>query len=288
VGNTCPTPDQNVFGLAPTATGRAGTACAGRTFSVAPPDAAGVFTFTPSSPVVLAPPGRTPGSDRCTVDFTFAVGRMPTIDANPSAPGIQTHTNLSAQATGGGLTVTAQPSLQVTVVRATPTLTSQASPSVRVGEAISDQATVIGAPDAAPPTGTVTFRAFGPNDATCSGPVFAQATNPLVNGSATSGQFLVTRPGVYRWVASYSGDANYNAAGPTACGLPSETVTVRNRLRPPSDFDGDGKTDVAVFRPSNGGWYIHQSAGGDVALAYGGAGDVPLPLAPGPRTAFFA
>ena len=30
--------------------------------------------------------------------------------------------------------------------------------------------------------------------------------------------------------------------------------------RTPSDFDGDGKTDVSVFRPSNGAWYLLRSS----------------------------
>jgi hypothetical protein len=45
----------------------------------------------------------------------------------------------------------------------------------------------------------------------------------------------------------------------------------------PNDFDGDGKNDVAVFRPNDGYWYILQSTDNSFnAVKWGTNGDIPL------------
>jgi hypothetical protein len=42
----------------------------------------------------------------------------------------------------------------------------------------------------------------------------------------------------------------------------------------PGDYDGNGTTDVAVYRPSTGVWYVRNQ----VSVAWGASTDIPLPL----------
>ncbi len=69
-----------------------------------------------------------------------------------------------------------------------------------------------------------------------------------------------------------SGNAGiYNEFEFVYFGLGTDYVTAE-------DFDGDCKTDVAVFRPSSGTWYVRRSSDNQLqAQQFGAMGDVPQP-----------
>jgi uncharacterized repeat protein (TIGR01451 family) len=111
----------------------------------------------------------------------------------------------------------------VVVTAAQPTLTGHAEPpSTALGGSIEDQATLAGGVN---PTGTITFNLFAPGDTTCATSIATSSVTVSGNGVYTSTAATANAAGTYRWIASYSGDAN-NAAVATACSDPEQQATV--------------------------------------------------------------
>ena len=238
----CPAGSHDPGVLVPSATGsgRAGTACADRTFTISNIDAVqGKHSFTPDAPVVLGDAVGPPSASRCILDFTFNVAKAPLIDSHPN-PGVQTDHKAFTAATditlgpNVGQTGTGIGTNRITVAQAVPAIATQASAGFTLGAgALSDTATVSGLvnPVTGAGAGTVEFRLYGPDDATCAAAVFISASRPLTLspgntvGTATSGLFGPTAAGTYRWRAFYSGDAN-NAPVAGACNDANESTVV--------------------------------------------------------------
>lgn len=118
------------------------------------------------------------------------------------------------------VSATACGSETITVIKASPSLTTTPSGTVPVGGTVSDTADLSGSYRA---TGTVTFSLYAPGDISCQNALTQLTATVNGDGTYNSGAIPVTMPGVYNWVAGYSGDANNN---PAVGNCSDETVKV--------------------------------------------------------------
>lgn len=127
-----------------------------------------------------------------------------------------------------------------------PTLTVTASPSTRIGLQVFANVNIT---SASTPTGTLTFRLFGPSDPACASVPAFTSTVAVTGTSVNSQRFVTDQAGTWRWTASYSGDAANGAVGPTPCAEPTAAVVVEK-----------ARTVLSLAAPAADGTSIHGSA----------------------------
>jgi subtilisin-like proprotein convertase family protein len=119
------------------------------------------------------------------------------------------------------------------------------------------------------PSGTYRPTNYVANDPFVAPAPAAPYLNPEPAGVASLAAFNGLNPnGTWRlYVVDDAGADTGNVAG-------GWSLTFTTTSPPPvvSDFDGDGTTDVAVYRPSTGQWFVP----GQSAVQWGAAGDLPV------------
>ena len=72
------------------------------------------------------------------------------------------------------------------------------------------------------------------------------------------------RPSTGTWYVRYS-STTFTTGASTAFGASGDTPVA-------ADYDGDGRSDLAVYRDSNNTWYVL----GQYAVGFGTSGDMPV------------
>ncbi|HLI55442.1 MAG TPA: M15 family metallopeptidase [Actinomycetota bacterium] len=191
------------------------TATAAIEGAIAPTGSVTLQLFGPDDPTCAGPPA---SLVTAPLVGTGAVGAV----AAPEVPGAYSWV---ARYAGDALNPAASSSCAgastlVSVAQAS--LVLGAASAVPLGEPTAATAALSGG--AVGSGGTLTFLLYGPDDPTCArDPGFEAALLPPAPGSYSSTPTVPSSPGVYQWVATYSGDDGSPPAG-TGCGAAPVTI----------------------------------------------------------------
>ncbi len=170
---------------------------------------------------------------------------------------------------------------------ATPSVSVSVPSSGMAGSAISASSVAATVSSGSSPSGTITFKVFGPQSSApsdCSGGTTVGTAS--VSGDGTynpSAGFAPSSPGDYWWYVSYAGDSNNNQAGST-CGASMAETAVAAASPPPQ------QTLSVSLAGTGSGAVISSPAGiscpGSCSHSYAQGTVVTLTATPGAGSAF--
>jgi hypothetical protein len=267
-GGICPAGEleaDNTIQITPV-TARAGQlACAGVNFTVLK-TGTNEYQFIPDSDVLLAPtfPAGNPNIT-CRIPFKVNINAGVANDAVPPDPPKNTaqlgraafeDITLHDLGTGAG-------SSNAVVNLCTPTIETIRDPASSTlpptPAVLNDKAKLTKDPNCpnVVPTGTITFNLYGVNDQTCTSAAICTKSVTPISGCISpsscepSTGCSVTQPGVYHWIATYSGDISNQTAKSNCADEPVPVLGIVTAPNPTSGCAGTPLNDSATLSGGN-------------------------------------